>query len=98
MPSIQQLITAPITAPQHAGTAQKPDGEAFGQVLAQAMGGVEKFRRDADAAVNSFLTGETQEIHQVILAGQRSEIAFEAFLQVRNKVVQAYQEVMRMQL
>jgi flagellar hook-basal body complex protein FliE len=44
------------------------------------------------------MNGETEEIHQVILAGQRAEIAFETFLQVRNKAVQAYQEVMRMQM
>ena len=60
--------------------------------------GKEKYRVNAEDSANRFMNGETEEIHQVILAGQRAEIAFETFLQVRNKAVQAYQEVMRMQM
>ena len=51
---------------------------------------------DGDVVLALSSSGETEELHQVILAGQRAEIAFETFLQVRNKVVQAYQEIMRM--
>ncbi|MCL4851471.1 MAG: flagellar hook-basal body complex protein FliE, partial [Bryobacteraceae bacterium] len=43
-------------------------------------------------------SGEAEEVHQAVLATQQAELAFEMFLQVRNKVVQAYQEVMRMQV
>ena len=49
-------------------------------------------------SVNRFLAGENEEIHNVVLNTQRAELAFEAFLQVRNKVVNAYQEIMRMQM
>lgn len=96
MPSIQAV--APLIRPDHVDAPKKPEGAAFGDVLAKAINGVEGMRLDADAAANRFLTGETQEIHQMVLASQRAELAFEAFLQVRNKVVQAYQEVMRMQM
>ncbi|MFN0101620.1 MAG: flagellar hook-basal body complex protein FliE [Bryobacteraceae bacterium] len=73
-------------------------GKEFGDMFNEAIGRVEQYRVRAEDAANGFMSGETEEIHQVILAGQRAEIAFEAFLQVRNKVVQAYQEVMRMQM
>jgi flagellar hook-basal body complex protein FliE len=77
---------------ERAGTAE------FGKLFSEAVGRVEEYRLKSEEATNRFLTGETEEIHQLVLAGQRAEVAFETFLQVRNKVVQAYQEVMRMQM
>jgi flagellar hook-basal body complex protein FliE len=78
---------------------KEPAGGAdFGKILSDAVNAVEQHRVQAEEATNRFLSGETEEIHNLILAGQRAEIAFEAFVQVRNKVVQAYQEVMRMQM
>ena len=44
------------------------------------------------------LTGDGEEVHSVALATQRAELAFEMFIQVRNKVVSAYQSVMQMQV
>lgn len=73
-------------------------GKEFGDIFNEAIGRVEQYRMKAEGSANAFMNGETEELHQVILAGQRAEIAFETFLQVRNKVVQAYQEVMRMQM
>jgi flagellar hook-basal body complex protein FliE len=48
--------------------------------------------------VQQFLTGENEELHTTILATQKAELAFELGLQVRNKVVDAYQEIMKMQM
>ncbi len=91
---------APV--PSISGVARQEEAEGAGQQFADifkdAVGQVEQYRMKADAAAEGFMKGETEEIHQVILAGQRADIAFETFLQVRNKVVQAYQEVMRMQM
>ena len=62
------------------------------------MARVEGLRAGAGEAIGRMLSGEGGELHQVALATQQAELAFELFLQVRNKVVQAYQEVMRMQV
>jgi flagellar hook-basal body complex protein FliE len=70
----------------------------FGEMFEQAVERVERFQLDSRQKVDQFLRGEDQELHEIVLAGQRSEVAFEYFLQVRNKLVQAYQEVMRMQM
>ncbi len=48
--------------------------------------------------MNAFLRGESEEVHKVALDAQRAELSLEMFLQMRNKVVQAYQEIMRTQL
>ncbi len=70
----------------------------FAEALADAIGRVEDYRVKADQSVNRFLMGEDEELHKVAMATQQAELSFDLFLQVKNKVVQAYQEVMRMQL
>jgi flagellar hook-basal body complex protein FliE len=76
--------------------AAKPG--AFQKTLERAIGGVESLRNDAAGEVDRFLSGEGGELHTAAVATQRAELAFELALQVRNKVVQAYQEIMRMQM
>src|SRR5580704_14697200 len=68
----------------------------FQSLLAGAIGGVERLRGDAGKTVERFLAGDGEEVHTVALATQRAELAFETLLQVRNKVVSAYQAIMQM--
>src|ERR1035437_7715538 len=70
----------------------------FQKVLESTIQTLQSTQNDANHAVQSFLTGETEDLHTTALATQRAEIAFELGLQVRNKVVSAYQEIMRMQM
>lgn len=63
-----------------------------------ALRSVEGTRETADKKIDRFLSGEGEELHRVIMAAQQAELSFELFQQVRNKVVEAYQEIMRMQL
>ena len=70
----------------------------FSSVLSEAIGRVDQNNKDAANAIDRYLSGENEEIHETVMAVQRNELQFELFLQVRNKVVQAYQEVMRMQM
>ena len=76
--------------------AGKP-GE-FQSVLEGTIQKLESVNNDAADAVQKFLTGENEELHTTVLAAQRAELAFDLGLQVRNKVVSAYQEIMRMQM
>lgn len=80
-------------------TLSKPTTSTnFSDILKSSVDKVEGMRQAADQSVASFLTGENEDLHTVAMATQRAELAFDMFLQVRNKVVQAYQEVMRMQV
>jgi flagellar hook-basal body complex protein FliE len=81
-----------------ASGASGPSGSGFGSVLADAIGRVEQFQQNADSSIGKFLSGEDEEVHRVALATEQASISFDLFLQVRNKVVSAYQEVMRMQM
>jgi flagellar hook-basal body complex protein FliE len=89
-------ISIPQIAPVDTSAAAAPGG--FQSVLEGLVGGVEKSQAQTQQTVNSFLTGGNEELHSVALAAQRSSLEFDLFMQVRNKVVSAYQEVMRMQV
>ncbi len=71
---------------------------AFGDVFSSALNTVSQNGADASQTVENFLNGEGEDIHNVVLAQQRASLSLDLFLQVRNKVVNAYQEVMRMQV
>jgi flagellar hook-basal body complex protein FliE len=95
---IAPIAGAGIALPEIQSPAQAGRPGAFQSALESAIGRVEDFRQAAAQGVERFLAGEGGELHGTILETQRAELAFELFLQVRNKVVQAYQEVMRMQM
>ena len=91
---------APIAMPQvtaSSATAAGQPGE-FQNVLSSAIDSLESLQQNAATSVQKFLTGENEELHTTVLATQKAELAFELGLQVRNKVVDAYQEIMKMQM
>jgi flagellar hook-basal body complex protein FliE len=84
---------APLGETQKSGRASD-----FQDILKNAIQRVEQSRSDATLAVEQFVAGENQDLHTTFLATQKASLDFELLLQLRNKVVQGYQEVMRMQL
>jgi flagellar hook-basal body complex protein FliE len=93
IPTATTDISGSIQAPGIAGNS----GE-FRGLLEGAIQKVEQTGQVATQAVERFLSGDGQELHSAILAVQRADLAFELGLQVRNKVVSAYQEIMRIQM
>lgn len=87
----------PVAVPETAPVAPSKGGD-FQSVLQSYVGRVQNAQNVAQSSVDSFLAGGSDELHSVALAAQRAELEFEMFLQVRNKVVSAYQEVMKMQV
>jgi len=85
-------------APPSAAARAAPAASAFQDVFAEAVGQVEQFQANASASIGRFVAGEGEELHQVALATQQANLAFNLFMQVRNKVISAYQEVMRLQV
>jgi flagellar hook-basal body complex protein FliE len=96
-PILPVNLTIPsVAAPSVA--AATPGGTAFQSAFADAISTVQSFGQNADASINSFLSGEGEELHQVAIKAQQAQLSFDLFMQVRNKIVAAYQEVMRMQV
>ncbi len=74
------------------------DNVSFRDILGGAINQVEGARASANQSIDKFLSGEGDDLHTTILASQRADLEFQMFMQVRNKVVSAYQEVMKMQM
>lgn len=81
---------------------QKQDGEAssvdFGQVLSEAMNEVNQAQVESNKQIENMLSGEIQDIHTAMIAVQKADLSFQMMMQVRNKLIDAYQEIMRMQV
>lgn len=89
----------PPTLPELPTAASKVQGSGdFANILNSAINQSEGLRQDSNVAVQQFLAGENEDPHKMIMTMQRADLAFEMLVQTRNKVTQAYQEIMRMQL
>ena len=92
--SITAFVDAAIGANQ---TPVKQGGAPFGGVLQGIMEQTGKADAAAKQAVTGLLNGSGVEVHDAMIATQKSDMAFELALQVRNKAVGAYQQMMSMQ-
>lgn len=73
-------------------------GKSFASILNKALEDVNSTQLKADDAAKKFLTGEIQDVHQVVIAMEEARLMMQLALEVRNKVVEAYQEISRMQV
>lgn len=74
------------------------DGKNFAETLAESINSVNNIQKDADKAIENLVSGKTDNIHETMIAVNKADIAFRMTMQVKNKIVEAYQEVMRMQV
>lgn len=72
-------------------------GTPFSDLFTDAVGRVDQLESQAREVVTGLMTGSGVDVHQAILATQKTDMAFEMALAVRNKAVQAYQQVIGMQ-
>lgn len=74
------------------------DKAGFAGVLKDAVGGVNRMQAEATAKQNAFLRGEDVALTEVMVSMQQARVSFEAVKQVRNRLLEAYQEISRMQV
>ena len=90
-------------------TPQNTDGPSSGQSVAQAehnfsdfikstINEVSQSQTDADLSVQKLQIGEAQNLHDVMISVEQADISLRMLVQVRNKAIQAYEEIMRMQI
>jgi flagellar hook-basal body complex protein FliE len=73
-------------------------GPSFSDTLSTSLEKVNELQKEADVAIEDFATGKTRNIHETMIAVNKADLAFRLTMQVRNKIVEAYQEVMRTQV
>ena len=70
----------------------------FSKMLGEALDNVNNLQNESTKATESFINGETDNIHSVMLTGSKANLALQMTIQVRNKVMDAYNEIMNMQV
>ena len=74
-----------------------PSGTAsFGQMLKGSLDRVSQLQKEADANVTDLANGKQTDIHQTMIAVEKADVSFELLMQIRNKLVAAYDKIMRM--
>ena len=70
----------------------------FGQMLQDAIKQVNNDQVASEQMTNKLVTGDVQDVHEVMLAAQKASLSLNLTVEVRNKVIESYQEIMRMQM
>ena len=82
------------TKPQSAQGA----GDSFGALFNSMLDKVNTVQHNADMTINKFASGEIEDIHQVMIAIEEAHLALKLSIQIKNKIMESYQEIMRMQV
>jgi flagellar hook-basal body complex protein FliE len=83
-------------APLQQGPAAAAD--SFGSMLRDAVSQLDALQRTADANVTRLATGQPVDLHEVMISMEQSNLGFQLAMQVRNRLIEAYQEISRMQV
>lgn len=87
------------TSPERGGGIQtEKSGESFADMLVRAVGSVDETMKESDQNVQDFVAGKTDSVHDVMISMQRAQLSFQMMVEVRNKAIEAYNEISRMQI
>jgi len=79
-------------------TGDKPvEGKSFGDTLKEFVHDVDKMQKVADYQVERYAAGDLKDIHEVMIAAQKANLSLQLLVEIRNKVLDSYREIMRMQ-
>src|SRR6266404_7679991 len=88
--------TMPSTMPPTTASNQQPAGASFGKLLNEAVQQVNDVESTSQGELQKFLSNES-DLHSVMISLEKADLSFQMMMQVRNKIVQAYQEIMKSQ-
>lgn len=93
----QMSLEATGVSPQNSPVVKNQSGAAFGELLTQALNNVNSLQKEGNAKATAFEMGDRSvSLADVMISKQKSSIAFEATVQVRNKMTEAFKEIMSM--
>lgn len=93
-----KLTPAGVSSPSVKALADDGQNKSFGEFLSDALNETNKLQHEASKASFDLASGQVQDISEVVIATEKATVALQLTMQVRNKVVDAYQEIMRMQV
>lgn len=93
-------ITTPVSPVSQgaASSTQSPQGKDFKSILLDSLEEVNRLQDEADMGVQKLLTGETDNVAEVFAAVNKSGVAFDLLMEIRNKLVESYREIQQMRI
>jgi len=76
----------------------KDVNHSFGETLTKAIADVNALQSEAGKAVDKMVVGENVDLHDVMIAVEKAKTSFDLLMEIRNKTIEAYREIMRMQV
>lgn len=92
------VAPAALKAPGQQGVGNVPGGPSFKDVLMKNIEQVNRLQQDAEKAIEDLYTGRRDDVDGVMIAKQKADLAFQMLLQVRNKMIDAYEEIRQMRV
>jgi len=84
----------PVTGPGKTA----PGGQSFKDMLVKSLDEVNRLQSDANVAVERWATGQTQNVTEMLSAVQKADLAFKTLMQIRNKLIDAYDDIRQMRI
>jgi flagellar hook-basal body complex protein FliE len=92
-----EMISRPAGSIRKEDRTPAPEQTSFGQWLKKSIEGVNKLQQEAESAATQLATGQNKDIHGTMIAMQKANVSMSLLMEVRNKVISAYDEIKRMQ-
>jgi flagellar hook-basal body complex protein FliE len=97
--SLERLSRPPTPAQEYSTTSPAPAGQVgFEGVIGQLLGGAGRAEANAGQAIQALAAGEVDDVHSVSIAVAQADLSVRMAIEVRNKLLDAYQEVIRLQV
>ena len=96
--SINSIGSNPALTPAPGSKKAEDPGATFSAILGDAIQEVNDLQSEAGQEAQRVMTGDITDIHSAMIAVQKADVSFQMMMQVRNKIVSAYQEIMKMQV
>lgn len=95
---IGNLSSPPYQELKDSSRPAQTEGPSFGETISRFIKDVDEVQRDAGEAIEKLVSGEATDIHEVMIAVEKAGVSFDLLMEIRNKMLEAYHEVMRMQV
>jgi flagellar hook-basal body complex protein FliE len=95
--TMKEIRNAELRAPLSSPSVEKSE-KSFADTLKDAVNSVNTMQKDSDKKMEELATGKNHNVAEVMIAAEKADISLKLLVQVRNKIIEAYQEIMKMQV
>jgi len=95
--TLKEIRNSELRAPLASPSTEKSE-KSFAETLKDAVASVNTAQKDSDTKMEQLATGKNHNVAEVMIAAEKADISLKLLVSVRNKIIEAYQEIMKMQV